>query len=178
MNTAITAIIEENKRRHERIQAMRYDPETGNPASDRRVPVDREGLRLYLPVSMVEDPGYSPTMGRPDFERLRFRHDFEYWAARCVSIIDKVTAETVPLRLNAPQRRFVDAVERERNAGKPLRFIMLKARQWGGSTVVQVYFAWIQIIHRRNWNSLICAHVKDTAATIRGMYTRLLDSYP
>lgn len=178
MNTAITAIIEENKRRHERIQAMRYDPETGNPASDRRVPVDREGRRLYLPASMVEDPGYSPAMGRPDFERLRFRHDFEYWAARCVSIIDKVTAEAVPLRLNAPQRRFVDAVERERNAGKPLRFIMLKARQWGGSTVVQVYFAWIQIIHRRNWNSLICAHVKDTAATIRGMYTRLLDSYP
>ncbi len=55
---------------------------------------------------------------------------------------------------------------------------MLKARQWGGSTVVQVYFAWIQMVHRRNWNSLICAHIKDIAATIRGMYTRLLDSYP
>ena len=44
--------------------------------------------------------------------------------------------------------------------------------------LIQIYFAWIQIIHRRNWNSLICAHVKDTAATIRGMYTKLLARYP
>ena len=55
---------------------------------------------------------------------------------------------------------------------------MLKARQWGGSTLIQVYFAWIQIVHRRGWHSLICGHVKDTASTIRGMYSRLLAAYP
>jgi len=41
-----------------------------------------------------------------------------------------------------------------------------------------MYMAWIQSCLRRNWNSLICAHVKDTAAQIRGMYTKLLESYP
>ncbi|THG43022.1 hypothetical protein E5990_10575 [Muribaculum caecicola] len=38
--------------------------------------------------------------------------------------------------------------------------------------------AWIQLVHKRSWNSLICAHVKDTAATIRGMYSKILSDYP
>ena len=63
-------------------------------------------------------------------------------------------------------------------AGRPLRLIMLKARQWGGSTVILAYMAWIQCVICRNWHSLICAHVKDTAANIRGMYTKMLASYP
>ncbi|MDE5657322.1 MAG: hypothetical protein K2I19_09665, partial [Muribaculaceae bacterium] len=66
----------------------------------------------------------------------------------------------------------------KRLEGEPIRIIMLKARQWGGSTLVQMYMAWIQSCHRRNWNSLICAHVKDTAASIRGMYTKMLACYP
>ena len=56
--------------------------------------------------------------------------------------------------------------------------IMLKARQWGGSTLVQMYMAWIQMILAENWHSLICAHVKDTASTIRGIYSVMLESYP
>ena len=34
---------------------------------------------------------------------------------------------------------------------------MLKARQWGGSTLIQIYFAWLRLIHCRNWNSLCIA---------------------
>lgn len=41
-----------------------------------------------------------------------------------------------------------------------------------------MYFAWIQTVLRRNWNSLICAHVKDTSSAIRGMYTDMLATYP
>lgn len=80
--------------------------------------------------------------------------------------------------LNGPQRRLLDVLERDRLADEPLRLILLKARQWGGSTFIQMYMAWIQICHRRNWNSVIIAHVKDTSATIRGMYTKLLANYP
>ena len=47
-----------------------------------------------------------------------------------------------------------------------------------GSTLIQIYMAWIQICHRTNWNSLICAHVKDIAATIRGMYSKVIENYP
>ncbi len=41
-----------------------------------------------------------------------------------------------------------------------------------------MYFAYIQIIHRANWNSIICGHVRNTSATIRRMYRRMLDNYP
>lgn len=69
-------------------------------------------------------------------------------------------------------------LEGDRMARQPIRLILLKARQWGGSTLVQMYMAWIQSCLRRDWNSLICAHVKDAASGIRGMYTKLLDNYP
>lgn len=44
--------------------------------------------------------------------------------------------------------------------------------------MVQMYMAWIQCTQRHNWNSLICAHVKDASNTIRGMYSGMLASYP
>ena len=131
---------------------------------------------------LADSPGEMMTGGSPeagdDEVRRRCREDFAYWAERCVRIKDKMSGRMVPFRLNAPQRRVAAVFERERQAGRPIRVIMLKARQWGGSTLVQMYMAWIQSCHRRNWHSLICAHVKDTAAGIRGMYTKLLANYP
>lgn len=108
----------------------------------------------------------------------RCRDDFEYWCARCVRIHDKLTGRIVPLILNYPQRRVVAVLERDRRAGRPMRVIILKARQWGGSTVVQMYMAWLQCVHLRNWNSMVCAHSKSTAATLRGMIAELLRNYP
>lgn len=136
------------------------------------------GKTFHLPCVMLADPRLTTVRTLHDLARLRFKYDFPFWAATCAVITDKISARDIPFRLNRPQRRLVSLLERERNAGRPLRLIMLKARQWGGSTLIQIYFAWIQIVHCRNWNSLICAHVKDTAATIRGMYTMLLARYP
>ncbi|MBQ8772893.1 MAG: hypothetical protein IJZ17_00225, partial [Muribaculaceae bacterium] len=91
---------------------------------------------------------------------------------------DKLSGKNIPFSLNRPQRRVLAVLESQRLAQKPLRLILLKARQWGGSTLILMYMAWIQCLLRRNWHSLICAHVKYTAAAIRGMYTKMLDSYP
>lgn len=104
--------------------------------------------------------------------------EFEAWCRDCVKIKDKRTGEDVPFVLNAPQRRLASLMESKRLAGEPIRIIMLKARQWGGSTLVQIYMAWMQMVHRRNWHSLICAHVKDSAANIRGIYAKMLENYP
>lgn len=155
-----------------------YDPIQGNPNDPGRRRVIHGTDPLYIPASMLDDPEYSITLPRHDFNILRFRHDFEFWAATCAHITDKVTKQTVPFILNRPQRRLLKTVEEQRLLNLPMRLIMLKARQWGGSTFIQLYFAWLQIIHLRNWHSLICAHVKDTAATIRGMYSHLLANYP
>jgi hypothetical protein len=61
---------------------------------------------------------------------------------------------------------------------KPIRLVLLKARQWGGSTLSQIYMAWLQLMHMRGLNSLIVAHVKDTAIIIKNMFERLIKLYP
>ncbi len=108
----------------------------------------------------------------------RIRYDFEFWAAMFIKIKDKLGQEDIPFILNRPQRRYLAMLEEQRIHNKPIRIIMLKARQWGGSTLTQIYMAWIQLVHRHNWNSIICAHLKDAAANIKGMYTKLLSNYP
>lgn len=176
-------IIAENERRMQRdAQLAEFDPFRGVGSSGERVEVPTPLADLpvaRVPVEMTRDAEYS--RAERDgvlWQRLRCRHDFEYWCARCVTIVDKLSGQDVPLILNRPQRRLVAAMEGQRRAGRPIRAIVLKARQWGGSTVTQMMMAWLQSCHRRNWNSVICAHVKDTAATIRGMYSKMLQDYP
>lgn len=110
--------------------------------------------------------------------KIRIRYDFEFWAATFVHITDKLSAKSVNFILNYPQRILLGKYEKQRSEGKPIRLILVKARQWGGSTLTQIYMAWIQLVHKTSWNSVICAHVKDGSSTIKGMYTKLLQDYP
>lgn len=178
---SLKEILAENERRKSLLpDSVSYDPLSGDQSDPTRrtVTVDWELSPVALPLTMLEDPEYPRMNSALAYKRLRMRHDFEYWAIRCVHIRHKQSGLRVPFRLNAPQRRVLRMFEEDRRAGRPLRFIMLKARQWGGSTLVQMYFAWIQCVLRRNWNSLICAHVKETASGIRGMYDDMLAEYP
>lgn len=180
-NFDLKKLLDENRRRRERLeQVTAYDPLVGNPADPlrRRVVLPFLDKAVWLPQTMIDDEAYPLVTSREAYERLRVHHDFEFWAALCVVIRHKETGRMVPFVLNAPQRRVLKMFEEDRLAGLPLRFIMLKARQWGGSTLVQMYFAWIQSELRTNWHSLISAHVRDTAANIRGMYSAILDNYP
>ena len=171
-------LISENTVRNSRLNVP-YDPVTGRGCMGERVPCRVEGLgEVAVPQSMTADPNFSTVMSREIHDRCRIRHDFEYWCATCVKIKDKVTARIMPFVLNAPQQRVAAMLEDMRLKHRPIRLIMLKARQWGGSTLVQMYMAWMQIVLRRNHNSLICGHLKDTAAVIKGMYSRLLALYP
>ena len=178
MNTP--EILAENLRRMSARQES-YDPERGIGCLGERAEASEPGTgrRALVPVAMLRDPAY-PAASESVFEwrKLRCRHDFEYWCATCATIRDKLSGQQVNFILNAPQRRVAAVLEGDRLAGRPIRMILLKARQWGGSTLVQFYMAWIQLCHKTNWHSLICAHVKDTAGVIRGMYTKLLEQYP
>ena len=172
-------IIAENARRKLMMRGL-YNPIKGDGCCGKRVAVTApDGAVVRVPVEMTRDADYAGA--QRDFnawERLRCRHDFEFWAARCVTVRDKRTGAFVKLVLNRPQRRLVKVMEEQRRAGEPVRVILLKARQWGGSTVTQMYMAWMQTTRRHNWHSLVCAHVKDTAAGIRGMYAEMLRNYP
>lgn len=173
-------LAENSRRRKNRHKRERYDPLSGRGCGGSRLRVKApDGTEVSVPRAMLRDPGYPAATGDSiAWQKLRCRHDFEYWCARCVVIRDKLSGRDIPLRLNGPQRRLTAVMEKERLAGRPIRVILLKARQWGGSTLVQIYMAWIQSCHCRNWHSLICAHVKDTSSVIRGIYSKLLDNYP
>ena len=112
------------------------------------------------------------------FVRIRSRYDFPFWAATYVWIKNKGGGEDVLFRLTRPQRRFVERLEEKRLAGKPIRLILLKARQWGGSTTSQLYMAWLQLVHKVGLNSLIIAHQTSGSDEIRDMFNRMLDRYP
>lgn len=141
-------------------------------------------MNTLSPSAAADDPGSNsdthPTLNLTHATPLHaaYHHDFERWCEECVTITDKLTGLPVPFRLNAPQRRLAAVMERRRREGKPVRIILLKARQWGGSTLVQAYMAWHQLVRKKGRNALVCAHVKDAAASIRAVYTTLLDHYP
>lgn len=109
---------------------------------------------------------------------VRNRYDFCYWAYTLVKIKPKLGGELVPFKLNYPQLILLSYLEEMRLAGVPIRIILLKARQWGGSTLVQIYMAWIQICHKSAWYSTIIAQTKNTAARIMEMYSKLIANYP
>ena len=69
-----------------------------------------------------------------EFIRIRQKHDYPFWAAMFAYIKRKGGGTDVLFRLNRPQRKLIKRLEKMRKAGKPIRLILLKARQWGGST--------------------------------------------
>ncbi len=195
----------ENKRRHDDLK-RHYNPATGEGCCGERAIVhlsDAPIAMQYIPQAMLDECRWVQLLAQAGSIRAfitdtlhsaatktlcndiwslwikeRIRHDFEFWAAMFIRIKDKMGTDDIPFILNRPQRRYLNLLEQQRTTDQPIRVIMLKARQWGGSTITQVYMAWIQLVHRRNWNSIICAHLKDAAANIKGMYTKLLENYP
>lgn len=83
-----------------------------------------------------------------------------------------------PFILNYPQRIVLTELEQMRGEGIPIRIILLKARQWGGSTLVQLYIAWIQLFVVEHWYSVIIAQTKDTSKRIKAMYRKVLEAIP
>ena len=180
-NPEINEILRENAARNARLQAQEanYDPSTGRGCYGPRRLVTRPGGKsLHLLEEMLADPEYSTSMADLALEKLRIRYDFEYWAWRCITITHKITCRPMPFVLNAPQRKLLAVMEDDRRAELPIRVILLKARQWGGSTLVGAYFAWIQIVLDRYRNSLIGAQVGNTAIMLRYQLEQILAHYP
>lgn len=158
-----------------------YEPLCGIGACGDRIKVSTpvDGLPFaWVPKAMVDDPKYLVANSELQWRILRCRYDFEFWCATCVKIKPKQGYRLEPFILNKAQRKVLAVLESDRLAGRPIRVIILKARQWGCSTLIQNYMAWIQMCIRPNWHSLICCHNKDSAVNIRRLYTDLIRDYP
>lgn len=138
-------------------------------------------LGIHGYIQDVLGTGYTTTLADQlwcEFCKERFKYDFEFWAYQCAMIAPKTGGADIPFYLNRAQRYYLSQLEKLRLAGKPIDIILLKARQWGGSTLTQIYMLWIQIIHRRNWNSVICGDVESQSNIVTGMLSKVLKNYP
>ena len=168
-----TQMIKENEKRNQLLQTQ-YDPCRGIGCTGDRVDVGG----ITLPRALLEDcPDYLTLTGVAQ-DRQRVRHDFEFWCWRCVKIVDKLSGRLVPFVLNRPQRKLLAAMEAQRLAGQPVRIILLKARQWGGSTLTQLYIAWLQLVVSKGKNSIIVGHKRNSSFAIKNMFRTLLANYP
>ena len=154
------------------------------PKTMMRVPLVRQlveagSIKKFLEEYMnIEYSGEDKEKVIEQFVRIRAKHDFAFWAAMYVFIKQKGGGEDVRFRLNRPQRKLIMRFERRRLQGKPIRLILLKARQWGGSTATQIYMAWLQLVHKVGLNSLIVGHVKDASTEVKDMFDKLIKEYP
>ena len=107
----------------------------------------------------------------------RFAHDFEFWTISCAHVINKA-GEVVSFVCNKPQRKVLAILEADRIKGKQGLYNLLKARQWGGSTLTRIYFTWVQLfIIPYAWSAIV-ADVEQQADTAKKMVETLFESYP
>lgn len=194
----VRLVLEEDTRRMEAFHDE-FDPESGKNAPGDRVWIRHEDLLprcQNIPKAMFETPEVKDLLAgkhiteafhcrRSEKEkalglwhRLRCLHDFPYWAFKTIQLTPKDGGTPFYLRLNAPQRKLTGVLEEMRLARQPIRTVIVKARQWGGSTLTQVYMLWIQLMRRKGFNSLIISHQAAGTEEILNMATEALMLYP
>lgn len=200
----IKQCLADNDKRHKMINAH-YDPIRGRGSLGERVRVTITDFpdmhTMYLPKPMMEEPMVKQivenktlkrfmivndipqtdenfTLVVEAFIRIRIKHDFPFWCAVFVKIQDKMSGRLTSFMLNRPQRKLISIFEQMRLDGEPIRLILVKARQWGGSTATQIYMAWIQLVLTKGHNSAIVAHQKKASYGVRNMLKRLVTHYP
>lgn len=204
IDITISKILQENERRRAIVFAP-FNPITGEGSIGQRVAFTVSDYPIptqYLPVEMMDEP-FVKSLSKAgsvdafirdalmlpvtdeardkvveEFIRIRQKQDYPFWAAMFAYIKRKGGGTDVLFRLNRPQRKLIKRLEKMRKAGKPIRLILLKARQWGGSTAIQIYMAWLQLVHEVGLNSLIIAHQGTGSDEIKDMFDRMIKSYP
>jgi len=79
--------------------------------------------------------------------------------------IQNKRGDLVPFCFNTPQRKLYEEVKRQRDEGRPVRIIILKARQMGFSSAVSALF-YYNSATSANTNSMVIAHKADASTNI------------
>lgn len=207
MREDISKILAENDRRLKRLRAE-YDPVTGDGLAEllgeKRVKLYIQDFAVpeqWVPAEMMEnelvkgvkkagsiDKYIEKTKwetGKPthlDIERhlrrVRHKYDFCHWAYFCIKIRHKKLRRKVRFKLNLPQLVALEKCEKMRRAGVPISLIILKARQWGGSTFCFFYQVWLQFKWNEFHSFAIAAHTSSASNTILKMLSRTIAEYP
>ena len=202
---AIQQLLKENERRNREILAG-FNPLTGRGAPGPRVKVkipDHPIPVQYMPERCVhhnllirkllkhgsikkyitDEMGWEMT--DEHFQDVvyasclaRAEEDPAFYFAIAYTIVDKEEGRLIPFVLNYPQRKVLAKQEEMRLAKKPIRIVMPKARQFGGSTEVDLYGKWMQDCRHTRWNMAIMAHQTAASIRIRAMYDLAVENQP
>ncbi len=104
----------------------------------------------------------------------KLRHSRRWYIENFLYIRDK-KANIIKFKLNTAQRIAMDIIERDIEKGKPLRYIVLKARQMGLSTLFEGLI-FQDTANNENKNSMIIAH-EDTASSNLFQMSKLYYEY-
>lgn len=85
--------------------------------------------------------------------------------------------QIVPLKLKPAQKRLYDIMKSEYEAGRPVRIVILKARQLGFSTVIEGMF-FQDAATRKNVRTLIAAHDDESTTALFRMNKLFYDMLP
>lgn len=121
----------------------------------------------------------------PDYEELDphdqaaaalrvIKDDFYLYCEYNLVVKDK-RGQLIPLVPNWAQRIVVERVLADLKAGVPVRYIILKARQMGVSTIIEALCFWWTTTHP-NVNSVIIGHKKKAAKNLYKMFRRFYDN--
>ena len=197
------SVISENVRR-KKAYYREYDPIIGDVDNEvlRRRPLTIDGVLYHVPeemwkcdfvrkyraskqdvAQMLVDCGIPDTAENEievvdELFRLRLKYDFEFYAKLCIRIQDKQSKAMIPLVLNRGQRILLTQYEKDRLAGRPCRVVLVKSRQWGGSTLTAAYMFWMMRMHYKNWHTTIVALDQSQAVNIRTMMKNMIKELP
>ena len=83
----------------------------------------------------------------------------------------------IPLKLNEPQLKYYNVIKQLHEQNKPIRIIILKARQMGFSTETEsIIFK--NVVTKHNYNAGIVAHKEDSTSNLFNMSKRMYANLP
>ena len=93
-----------------------------------------------------------------------------------VKIRDK-NSNIIPLKFNEPQNKYYNVIKELKKQNKPVRIIILKARQMGFSTETEAIF-FKETVTKPNINTAIVAHKEDSTANLFNMSKLMYNQIP
>lgn len=198
----VNEILEENRQRWSKLRA-KYDPITGEGLEGDRVVLSISDYPIpvqWVPRKMLKNkfikelaeagsmrkflaahPGDDKIRSLADVERLirkvRYKYDFPHWAYFCFPIKKKLGGFG-RFKLNYPQLELNEVIQQRQDNGEPLDVIIVKARQWGGSTYSIAKQAHILLNLDHYHSFVVAAQVQTAANNILRMLKHAISEYP
>ena len=157
-------------------------PEQWVPAEMMNVPLIKQiksagTIEKFIKKKKWEERPHVKLEIERSIRRIRHQYDFCFWAFFCIKITAK-TGGRIRFRLNYPQLKMLSLCEQLRKEQVPIDVVLLKARQWGGSTFCIFYQTWLAFKWDEFHSFTIAAHVQSASETILTMLKDTISDYP